>query len=261
MRKARAEEFRGQSKSPHVTKHKYTPAAASLVKHVFAVQYNQMKLRLASKKQELGDVWSFFFDPEQPVTWQAGQSIRIELPRKTWGISERRFTIASAPCEKHIQITTKLSSSEFKQTLAKLKPNSIIEGHNIEGDFIWDKSRRPKLFLAGGVGITPLRALLAQAIHDKIPLNITLLYSTKDSPPLFNQELEMWAKKHRGFHLYITDKRIAIDPGSTLVPLWKDSVIYIAGPEKMVRQLSDELIRGGLSKSQLKTDEFTGNVL
>ncbi len=219
-----------------------------------------MKLRFRDKKREIGDIWSFFFEPLEPVEWQAGQSIRLELPRPTWGTEERRFTIASAPCEGHVQITTRVSSSEFKQNLARLKKGYELDGHNIDGDFVWNDTGRPKLFLAAGVGITPFRAMLAQSIHEQKPLEATLLYSSKDNPAVFQTELERWQQHHRDFSLVITDKRFIIEPESTLLPRWLESLIYISGPEQMVHQLGQLLVAAGLPKNQLKQDLFTGNL-
>lgn len=215
-----------------------------------------MKLALTHKIQETGDIWSFFFEPVEPTPWQAGQSIRLELPRKTWGVEERRFTIASAPHEGHIRITTRLSDSEFKQTLSELKIGSIINGFNIEGSFVWDNSDLNKVFLAAGVGITPFRALISQAAHNKLPLNVSLIYSSRETPALFKDELEAWAKENQGMALYISSDRITLP--QTII--WNQSLVYISGPEQMVHDLHHQVSLRGVPSNQLKTDLFTGNV-
>lgn len=216
-----------------------------------------MKLRLQAKKHEVGDVWSYYFKPLEPLTWVAGQSIRLELPRPTWGIDERRFTISSAPHEGHVRITTRLSESSFKQSLHALKADDEIQGFNIEGDFIW-RPTRPMLFIAAGIGITPFRSIIAERMHTKQPLNITLLYASSDKPPIYYNELLTWQKSDPSFTMRILSKRFEIAPESTLAPMWKENFIYISGPEKMVRDITNSFQELGVARSRLKTDQFTG---
>jgi ferredoxin-NADP reductase len=113
----------------------------------------QMKLRFKETRVEAGDVRSYIFAPEEPLEWIAGQSIRLELPRPTYGVDDRRFTIASAPCEKDIAIATRKGISTFKQTLASVKPGDIVNAYAIEGEFVWGPEERPRLLIAGGIGI------------------------------------------------------------------------------------------------------------
>lgn len=209
-----------------------------------------MKLKLVRKQLETDNVWSFFFEPAEPLAWVAGQSVRIEIPRKTWGYDERRFTIASAPSEGRIRITTRLSGSEFKQALAALQPGETVDGHNIEGSFIWEPSP-PKLLLAAGIGITPFRAMLKAHAPEE---DVKLLYQSKDQPPVFGDELSAWLDDA----LTITPDRLSFDSIAAFCPDWQQRLVYISGPEQMVQTLSRQLQGAGLPAGQLKTDLFTG---
>lgn len=205
-----------------------------------------MKLRFTKKQKESGDVWSFFFDVPKNVVWTPGQSIRIEIPRGTWGYDERRFTIASTPVDGYIQITTRLSGSDFKNLLDSLKPGEEIDGHNIEGNFVWQDG--PKLFIAIGVGITPFRAILRHQSAETM-----LLYASKDEPAVYQDELA----KELGDNLQLTKERINLAVISDFAPDWQKRTIYISGPEKAVANLYKEL--GGKDR-KIKTDLFTGNL-
>lgn len=219
-----------------------------------------MKLRLAGKKDEGDNIWSYFFEPIEPTQWIAGQSIRLEIPRSTYGVDERRFSIASAPHEKHLQITTKLSGSSFKQSLAELDTGNTIDGYNIEGDFVWGDSELPRLFLAAGIGITPFRAMIAERIYQNQPLNTTLLYGSRIEP-LFKDEFAGWSQTDPTLTLhYLAGGRIAIDQASSLAPFWKQNLIYISGPEQMVLNLIKQLEEAGVQKNRIHQDLFTGRV-
>ncbi len=220
-----------------------------------------MKLRLIKTTDEGNDVWSYYFEATEQITWIVGQSIRLELPRPTWGVSERRFTIASSPHEKHIRITTRLSGSDFKQALRDLKKGDVINGYAIEGDFVWGKENRHRLFVAGGIGITPFRAMLAERIASKKPANASLLYSSSTHPVIFKVELDAWQTKDNSLELYyLVGQRIALEKESSLAPLWLESLVYISGSSQMVDSLSEQFLNHGLPKEQLRLDWFTGNV-
>lgn len=218
-----------------------------------------MKLKFINKIQESGDVWSFFFEPTEQVAWIAGQSIRLEIPRKTWGIEERRFTIASAPHEGHIQITTRTSSSDFKQLLLGLSPGDAINGANIEGNFVVKDWQDSKIFIAGGIGITPFRSMLAEAIHQNKSTHTTLYYSSRENSPTFVDELHTWAEQDKTLELKIMPERLTVAK-ATMPKDFLSRQVFISGPEAMVRELSRQAIDLGLPEEQLKADLFTGNV-
>lgn len=216
-----------------------------------------MKLRFLNKKEEGFGVWSFFFEPQEKIEWLAGQSIRLELPRPTFGVDEKRFTISAAPYEKNIRITTKLSGSTFKKSLGALKPGTLIDAHSIEGDFIWHDG--PKLFLAGGIGVTPFKSLLKQATFEGKKLNTLMINSDKNDAHIFKDELNDLTKQDSTLQILYINHRIDLKDVENFKD-WKNHNVYISGPEKMVFELSKKLISAGLPKRRIKQDLFTGNL-
>ena len=101
-----------------------------------------MKFTLSATKQETNDTFSFIFAPEEPLQWKAGRLLRYVLkhPNPDDRGVERFFSIASAPHEKHVMLTTRFApkSSSFKKALKNLRPGDAIEAHDLEGDFVVD---------------------------------------------------------------------------------------------------------------------------
>src|SRR5215213_2530434 len=120
---------------------------------------------------------SFRFRPEKPLLWQAGQYLRYELtingtPQDHW------FTIASAPFEGEVMVTTHIRpSSPYKQALAALQPGDTIKASGLGGDFVWREDVRSLVFIAAGIGVTPFYSMLRQRAHAGQPLTATLLYN------------------------------------------------------------------------------------
>lgn len=218
-----------------------------------------MKLTFTHKHQETDEIWSFSFLPEQPVTWVAGQAIKLEI-QDQYGPTERHFTISSAPFEKHITITTRITpGSPYKRTLAALKAGNTARGFNIEGDFVWGESQKLRLFLAAGIGITAYRSMLAQRIHDNLPLNTILIYGSTNNQLAFKDELDAWAKDHSDFSaIYLVGQRLHASFISQHAPDLADRLVYLCGPTAMVDELSESLVKHGVSKESLVREWFTG---
>ena len=114
---------------------------------------------------------TFWFKPDKPVRYVAGQFTEIRLPianpdergDKHW------FTLSSSPTEPLLGITTKFTpkhGSAFKRALAALKPGTHLALAEPMGDFVLPLDTSiPLVFVAAGMGITPVRSMI-KWLHD-----------------------------------------------------------------------------------------------
>jgi ferredoxin-NADP reductase len=142
-------------------------------------------LELVRRQREADDVVSFFFRPNRPLTFFAGQFLDLSLPHPapdTRG-STRALTIASAPAEPLLQFTTRMAPtpSTFKQALAALRPGEVVSASGPYGEFGYVDEAAPFVLIAGGIGITPFRSLLVDLASQGSRSNATLLYSNASS--------------------------------------------------------------------------------
>lgn len=223
-----------------------------------------MKLTLLEKRNEFPDVVTFIFQPAEKVSWKAGQYYHYvlhHLPTDDRG-SDRWFTIASAPFEEHIQITTRFSEkgSTFKKKLQGLAVGKKIEVTDVVGKFVIDDPAKEYVFIAGGIGITPFRSMLKQLEHDKQPINVTLLYSNRDQHIVFKEELEEIAKKHPTFtmHYIFSPEHIDEQKIKELIPDFAAKIFYVSGPEPMVDSIIDMLKTMGMTEENIQGDWFPG---
>jgi Flavodoxin reductases (ferredoxin-NADPH reductases) family 1 len=199
------------------------------------------------------------------MVWQAGQYLHYTLrhDQEDDRGSERWFTIAAPPFERRPRITTRLAaeSSSFKQALVRLPLGGVIEADGPEGDFVVDDPEHDYVFIAGGIGITPFRAILLQLDHDRVSIHAHLLYAThQGDEPVFRRELDGLSARHPAFRVeYVTgphrigkaDIRAA---GANL----HDPFYYVAGPEPMVKHYEEMLTGMGIAKDRIKVDDFPG---
>jgi ferredoxin-NADP reductase len=222
-----------------------------------------MKLRLLSKKDETEGVTSFIFDPEESLNWQPGQYLHyvLEHDNPDERGTERWFTIATAPYEKNIMITTRFDGerqSSFKQALHNMQPGDEIEADGPKGQFTLQEGEHHHIFIAGGIGITPFRAMIMQLAHDSAEKRIDLLYANRDDKFVFADEFKQVQESNSQFKLLeFTDKRIE---EQDLAEYLKDksAIYYLSGPRSMVEAYEKLLSEKGVEKTAVMTDYFPG---
>ena len=219
-----------------------------------------VQLTLVEKENLVDNIWAFRFKPSTPLTWIPGQFMRVELDHDTPDDegTKRFFTISSAPYEEIVQITTRVTDSTFKQALAALPIGGVLPMiKEPDGDFVWQVSDKPLVFVAGGIGITPFRSILKQRVHDGQPLNATLIYSGRDESLPFKEEFDTWAVEHPELTVkYVIGERLTSEKIAELQPTINESLVYISGPEPMVETLGHQLKAAGLPDGQLQQDFF-----
>jgi ferredoxin-NADP reductase len=224
-----------------------------------------MKLKFVSSRDRTTDVKEFVFEVSPPLTWQAGQYLHYVLPHDNADDrgEERWFTISSAPTEREIRITTRIDgehSSSFKSALQALQPGDTIEADGPEGDFTVTDLSRNYVFVAGGIGITPLRSMLMEADAKGRRLHVQLLYPNRNNDIPFKDELDSLQTKNPNLKVqYIVQpQRLTPELLQQTIQATENPAIYISGPEPMVKSLAAEVERIGVGKDNIKTDDFPG---
>lgn len=219
-----------------------------------------MKLTLISKEHLIDNVWAFRFEPERELNWTAGQYMRVEVPHAQPDDegTKRWFTVSSAPYEKFLQITTRVTESTFKQALSSLQIGDTIQLlEEPHGDFVWEDTSRPLVFVAGGIGVTPFHSILKQRAYEGKSSPVTLLYSGRNENLPFKDELSQWVATDPALRVkYIFGEPLTSQKIAEIEPDINKSLVYISGPEPMVEALGAQLKAAGLPEGQLKLDDF-----
>lgn len=222
-----------------------------------------MRLKLKSKMHVIDNVWTFVWEPEEPLDYTAGQYGHIEVPHNYPDDkgTRRYFTNSAAPYEGVFQITTRLTGSTFKNALSRMEPgdDSAKLLGKIEGDFVWKQTQSPTLYIAAGIGVTPFHSILKQRTYEGKEIPVTLLYNgrTDDLPwkPMF-AELE---EEHPEFKvIYVIGERLTPESIEHVYPELNNSLVYLSGPEPMVEAVGDALKENGLPEDKLVQDWFPG---
>ena len=218
---------------------------------------------------EADNITTFFFKPEKPVQYTAGQFIELTIKHahpdnrgeKHW------FTLSSSPTQELISITTKFAadrSSTFKKALRKLKPGAKVIISDPMGDFVLPKLlQTPLIFVAGGIGVTPFHSILQYLADTNEMRPIKMLVGVQKESEIIFQETFDAANQH--VTLVVNDPSAAWGgergqlSAELILGLEKpsdDTLVYVSGPEPMVEALHKDLIKAGLRRNQLVGDFF-----
>lgn len=222
-----------------------------------------MKLKLLNQKEEVPNVHTFIFEPEEPLDWRPGQYMHYTFPHDnadSRGL-ERWFTISSAPYEQHIKITTRMAGdkgSSFKKALLNLKAGDQIEADGPKGKFVLREGDYHHILIAGGIGITPYNSMLKQLAHDKKLSHADLLYANSDENFVFDKDFEDLAAQDPTFREAKFVGRRITDGDLSAYAAEDNSVFYLSGPEPMVESYEELLKSLGVPQERIMTDYFPG---
>jgi len=226
-----------------------------------------MILNFVEKVQNTADCFSFFFDSADIVILKAGQHMNFTLPHDNPDDrgTNRFFTIASAPFERRIMITTRIArerSSTFKTALMSLKKGQGIAALPPQGEFIIEDYSKSYAFIAGGIGITPFRAILFDLEYSKKlkEMEIILFYSNRSNDIVFKDELDLLGNRNTAFKVrYVISPEVCnIEMLRVAIPFYRDKTYYISGPPGMVLSIGESLAAENIDDSQIMHDFFPG---
>lgn len=228
-----------------------------------------MKAVFDHSREEAANIKTFFFKPERPVQFTAGQYAEwtLQHPRHDDRDVKRWFTISSSPTEELVTITTKFNSersSSFKNALFQLQPGDEILMSDPMGDFVLPKLiQTPLVFVAGGIGITPFHSILEWLSVTKEERPIKLLYGVRNEDEIIFQETFAKASVHPTIVVSEPSAawggergRLSAESILGLEQPTEDTLVYVSGPELMVEALEKDLKNAGLKKHQFVGDFF-----
>ena len=170
------------------------------------------------------------------------------------------FSLSAVPGGGSLRITIK-ASGDFTRDIASIRPGTRIIAEGPFGTFTAARrSRTRAALIAGGIGITPLRALAEQ-----IGGNAVLIYRVfRDEEIVFRSELDSLAREKGLTVFYVVgDHR---DPGAKqllsprhlleLVPDLPTRDVFLCGPLAMMDAVSANLLEAGVTRATLYTERF-----
>jgi predicted ferric reductase len=192
---------------------------------------------------------------------QAGQFFLWRfLTRDRWW-EAHPFSLSAAPDGRRLRITVK-GVGDYTEALRGVRPGTRVIAEGPFGSFTSASRSRPRVALiAGGVGITPIRALLEEMPGG--PGDIAVVYrALRDEDVILREELDELAGR-RGVELHYvvgdhrgTDELLSAEHLLALVPDIAARDVYVCGPPGMTEATRASLGRTGVSRRHIRTERF-----
>jgi ferredoxin-NADP reductase len=236
-----------------------------------------ISVTLTNRKEVAVNTMAFCFEKPRGFTFKAGQYVsltQVDPPETDAKGGTRTFSIASAPEEAEVMITTRMRDSAFKRCLKTMRLGTKLAMEAPLGDLVLhDDPARAAVFLAGGIGVTPFRSIVVSAARAKLPRWLFLFYSNhrpEDAP--FLDELGKLEEMNPNYKFIGTMTKIDESSrpwrGETgrvskemLLRYVSDltrAIYYVAGPPAMVFAAQEMLTEAGASTENIRTEEFFG---
>ncbi len=194
---------------------------------------------------------------------QAGQFFRWRfLTRGSWWASNP-YSLSAAPIPGKLRITVK-DLGGHSAALRDLRPGTRVLAEGPYGAMTAARRRREKvLLIAGGIGITPLRALF-QTVPARSG-ELTLLYRVgREDDVVFRHEIEAIARARGArVHFLVGHRRdLGHDPLSAEslaanVPGLRDHDVFVCGPDGMATATVAALRTAKVPRRQIHHESFT----
>lgn len=207
---------------------------------------------LTEVRKEGENIKTFVFKQDKKLDFAAGQYALWFLPQFVKGKPARLFTIAAAPSEDTLQLSTRISDSDFKQKLDKLPLGSKIRLYGPVGAFTLGKQPPAKAVLvAGGIGATPMRSIALDAHSRQLPTKLTLVHSA-NGYYLYQDEFEKYVSD-----CHFVTKDTFEDTLAQVVANTDTNVpFYISGPPAFVN--AAEVLLKKQHRNNIHKDGFLG---
>lgn len=148
----------------------------------------------------------------------------------------------------------------------QLHPGDEVLVSGAYGTFVDEhEDDRPRLYVAGGSGLAPVRALAEAGLRRLEPPPMTLLFSVRTANDLINDALfRRWQRDHPAFRYLRTLTRSAGPPPvghipdvlAELLPSLDTYLVYIAGRSGFVADCEKAVRRHGAAPGRVFTEEF-----
>jgi predicted ferric reductase len=218
------------------------------------------RLRVESVYRESPGVFSVVIRGEglDELNARAGQFFRWRFLADGMRWTSTPYSLSAPPRPDRMRITVK-ALGDHSAAVGLLRPGTRVWAEGPYGSLTADRSTASKaLLIAGGVGITPLRALF-----ETLPGRVTLLYRARTAEDLaLGGELDDIARWRGARVLYAVNAadgsrpRLTAESLREAVPDIAEHDVYLCGPPAMARDLYGALRTAGVPDRRIHHESF-----
>jgi predicted ferric reductase len=238
-------------------------------RNIFVPLRGKNRFNVRSVEPATYNTWTLTFDPgtNRLFRYRPGQFMFLTLLRKGRRTEEHPFTISSSPTQHGLITATIKESGDFTRTIGETKPGdtALVQAPFGRYSFLHHEPKR-FLFIAGGVGITPIRSMLRYLRDTGDGRPATVIYANRtERDIIFRDELDTMPEHMNIVHVlsdpapdwqgergYVTEEIIKRHAGDTLA----EAHVYLCGPPPMMTMVIRILRSMGVHPSRIHYERF-----
>lgn len=196
---------------------------------------------------------------------EAGEAFRVTVNLGGRPVS-RVLSLANSPEDNYLEFAVGVSNSDFKQSLTRMATGQLVEVETVDVGMKYSPSV-PSVFIAGGIGITPMRSMIQLAQSQNFPASTQLIYANRSEIP-FMEEFDNLERSSRNFSV----THVLSQPnsswngergrvGTSLLRRFVDKAVegtryYIVAAPQMVTAIKSQLLDLGVEEGSIFIEVF-----
>lgn len=207
------------------------------------------------------------FPPKTNFKYLAGQYIDLIYQglRRSYSIANAQSSLEGL--ELHIRL---IADGQFSQVLIRdCNENQLMRIEGPKGTFFVREATNPIIFLAGGTGFAPVKAMMENLLHNKVNREIYIYWGMAHSDGFYTKIADDWAREYSHIS-YVSvvsadDKcwqgrrgfvhQVVLDDFSDLSKYH----VYACGSPLMISSAKDAFISRGLNSEHFYADIFVSS--
>ncbi len=200
-------------------------------------------------------------DGREPFPFRAGQTVElsfVDLPEL-----KSHYALSCASGSGFLEVTVKRSGLlAARLSTVRVGDRVLVDGPF--GNWVFDGGERESVFVCGGTGISPIRAMFQEGLKLKLRPKMSLFYSARTvADIIYAKELAAW-QSQGWVTVYITLTRV--DAGSWTGATGRLSAVtfaqagidfsaacfYLCGPKGFVTDLETGLLDAGVPRDRVR---------
>ncbi|MCK9573294.1 MAG: FAD-dependent oxidoreductase [Candidatus Omnitrophica bacterium] len=233
----------------------------------------EVRIKFIEKIKRTPTVTSFRFSPNEKLDFIPGQFLQLifdENNRKNKDLN-KYLSFSCSPEKPYIEVTKRLSESEFSHKLINLAVGDEILAQAPLGDIVFYPEMKNIAFLIGGIGITPVISILEYICDKNLNTDGLVFYSNRREEDIaFREELDLLRRIGRNIKIFYTitdcvpkdnacvfgfiDKNLIEEKTSDLTK----RIVFIYGPPGMVATMKGLCLDLGCKEENVHVENFIG---
>jgi ferredoxin-NADP reductase len=231
------------------------------------------KGKLIERIKRTPSVESFRFQLDGACEFLPGQFLCVMFDANDEKNKElnKYLSFSSSPLKGYVEVTKRLSDSEFSKNLNALKPHDEVILKGPLGSCVYKDEYSRIAFVIGGIGITPVISIIEYIVERKLCTDVKVFYSNRVEEEIaFKKELDAWSEANPNIQVFfsVTDcapqdprcyyGRIDTDLLVPNLTQKEDRIVYLFGPPGMVKAMQGLCSVIGCPNDKVKIEHFIG---